>query len=34
MANAITPSLRASMERLKHAGAINGLCLRLARRCW
>lgn len=27
MANAITPSLRASMERLKHAGAINGLCL-------
>lgn len=27
MANAITPSLRASLERLKHAGAINGLCL-------
>lgn len=27
MANAITPSLRASMERLKHAGSINGLCL-------
>src|SRR6187402_1805785 len=27
MANAITPSLRASMERLKHAGAVNGLCL-------
>ena len=27
MANAITPSLRASMERLKHAGAINGICL-------
>lgn len=27
MANAITPSLRASMERIKHAGAINGLCL-------
>lgn len=27
MANAITPSLRASMERLKHAGGINGLCL-------
>ena len=27
MANAITPSLRASLERLKHAGSINGLCL-------
>lgn len=27
MANAITPSLRASMERLKHAGSINGMCL-------
>ena len=27
MAQAITPSLRASLERLKHAGAINGLCL-------
>ncbi len=27
MANAVTPSLRASMERLKHAGAVNGLCL-------
>src|SRR3954469_8095916 len=27
MANAITPSLRAAMERLKHAGAVNGLCL-------
>lgn len=27
MANAITPSLRASLERLKHAGAISGLCL-------
>lgn len=27
MANAITPSLRASLERLKHAGAINGICL-------
>ena len=23
----ITPSLRASIERLKHAGAVNGLCL-------
>ena len=29
MASAITPSLRASLERLKHAGAVNGLCL-----CW
>ena len=27
MASAITPSLRASLERLKHAGAVNGLCL-------
>ncbi|MFZ4768209.1 MAG: hypothetical protein ACOYMN_24950 [Roseimicrobium sp.] len=27
MANAITPSLRASLERLKHAGAVNGLCV-------
>ena len=27
MANPITPSLRAGMERLKHAGAVNGLCL-------
>jgi hypothetical protein len=27
MATAITPSLRASLERLKHAGAVNGLCL-------
>ena len=27
MGNVITPSLRASLERLKHAGAINGLCL-------
>ena len=27
MATAITPSLRASLERLKHAGAINGVCL-------
>jgi hypothetical protein len=27
MATAITPSLRASLEKLKHAGAINGLCL-------
>jgi hypothetical protein len=27
MANAITPSLRASLERLKHAGTINGLAL-------
>ncbi len=27
MANAITPSLRASLERLKHAGAVNGICL-------
>ncbi|CAN5861257.1 hypothetical protein BH11VER1_BH11VER1_19670 [soil metagenome] len=27
MSNAITPSLRASLERLKHAGAINGICL-------
>lgn len=27
MANAITPSLRASLERLKHAGTINGLVL-------
>lgn len=27
MASTITPSLRASLERLKHAGAVNGLCL-------
>lgn len=27
MASAITPSLRSSLERLKHSGAINGLCL-------
>ncbi|WP_156345116.1 hypothetical protein [Verrucomicrobium spinosum] len=27
MANPITPSLRASLERLKHAGSVNGLCL-------
>lgn len=27
MSNAITPSLRASLERLKHAGSINGICL-------
>jgi len=27
MATAITPSLRASLEKLKHAGAVNGLCL-------
>jgi hypothetical protein len=27
MASAITPSLRASLEKLKHAGAVNGLCL-------
>lgn len=27
MAATITPSLRSSLERLKHAGAINGLCL-------
>lgn len=27
MANPITPSLRASLERMKHAGAVNGLCL-------
>ncbi len=27
MANAITPSLRAGLERLKHAGTVNGLCL-------
>lgn len=27
MASAITPSLRANLERLKHAGAVNGLCL-------
>jgi hypothetical protein len=27
MANLITPSLRSSLERLKHAGSINGLCL-------
>ena len=32
MAHAITPSLRASLERLKHAGAINGLCLAWRRR--
>ncbi len=29
MAATVTPSLRSSMERLKHAGAVNGLCL-----CW
>jgi len=27
MANVITPSLRANLERLKHAGTINGICL-------
>lgn len=27
MGNVITPSLRVSLERLKHAGAINGICL-------
>ena len=27
MATKIVPSLRAAMERLKHAGAVNGLCL-------
>lgn len=27
MATKIVPSLRASLERLKHAGAVNGLCL-------
>ncbi len=27
MSNAITPSLRANLERLKHAGAVNGICL-------
>ena len=27
MAAKITPSLRASIERLKHAGAVNGICL-------
>lgn len=27
MAATITPSLRSSLERLKHAGAVNGLCL-------
>ncbi len=27
MAAKIAPSLRASIERLKHAGAVNGLCL-------
>lgn len=27
MAARITPSLRAAIERLKHAGAVNGLCL-------
>lgn len=27
MSTAITPSLRASLERLKHAGSINGICL-------
>jgi hypothetical protein len=27
MATAITPSLRASLERLKHAGTVNGVCL-------
>ena len=27
MATAITPSLRASLEKLQHAGAVNGICL-------
>ncbi len=27
MAATITPSLRSALERLKHAGAVNGLCL-------
>ena len=27
MATKIVPSLRAALERLKHAGAVNGLCL-------
>lgn len=27
MSTAITPSLRASLERLKHAGSVNGICL-------
>ncbi|TLD68444.1 hypothetical protein FEM03_22845 [Phragmitibacter flavus] len=27
MSTAITPSLRASLERIKHAGAVNGICL-------
>ena len=27
MANAITPSLRASLEKLKHAGTVNGIAL-------
>jgi hypothetical protein len=27
MATKIVPSLRASLERLKHGGAVNGLCL-------
>ena len=27
MSAKITPSLRASIERLKHAGAVNGICL-------
>ena len=27
MAAKITPSLRSSIERLKHAGAVNGICL-------
>ena len=27
MATAITPSLRASLERLKHGGTVNGICL-------
>jgi|GEM_PF-2198367 len=27
MSHSITPSLRASLERLKHAGAVNGICI-------
>jgi hypothetical protein len=27
MANRIIPSLRSALERLKHAGAVNGICL-------
>lgn len=27
MPKAITPSLRASLEKLKHAGSVNGICL-------